>query len=94
MASTPGASSEQNGCLLVKTLKRSTLTFVQSNSMEQSMSVHYSEATVSQSIPNDCNASSYSPHMEGSITCVAEGSANVCREEGPTPFHSQETRVP
>ena len=94
MASTPGASSEQNECPLVKMLKRSTLTFVQSNSMEQSMSVHYSEATVSQTIPDDCNASSYSPHMEDSITCVAEGCANVCREESPIPFHNQETRVP
>ena len=94
MASTPGASSEQNECPLVKILKRSTLTFVQSNSMEQSMSVHYSEATVSQTIPDDCNASSYSPHMEDSITCVAEGCAHVCREESPTPFHNQETRVP
>ena len=81
MTSTPGTKQCcENEGPLVKMLKRSTLTFVQSNSMEQSMSVHYSEATVSQSIPDDCNAISYSPHMEG-ITCVAEGCANVCREE-------------
>ena len=58
------------------------------------MSVHYSEATVSQTIPDDGNASLYSPHMEDSITCVAEGCANVCREESPTPFHNQDIRVP
>ena len=58
MVPTTGASSEQNGCPLVKTLKQSTLTLVQSNSTEQSMSVHYSEAAVSQTIQDDCTVAS------------------------------------
>ena len=77
-------TSEQNKPPLVKKLKQSMLPCMFSpteHSMEQSvsitMSMHDSEATVSQIGADDHDTSLYA-RMEGSIPCVAECCANTC----------------